>query len=219
MNTATPTTYKPSLSKAFIISEMSNTELYFHAIEENLTISDIDHLENLFLTYPPHLLRKMDLKDTKLSISESQWHKFQTCLELGIRSVNTSERVVFTRPVDVFSFINESLKGALQEHFIVLFLNAKNRLIEKQIISMGTRSEAVIDPVIIFKSAIEHNAHSIVLIHNHPSGDPTPSFQDIELTKRIGKGCKILGLILFDHIVIGDNSFKSLAETGLIEVY
>ena len=102
----------------------------------------------------------------------------------------------------------EDLRHANQEQMKLLLLNTKSRLIGETDISKGTVNSAVISPRELFVEALQKNAVSIVLLHNHPSGDPTPSKEDVLITRRIQE--------LLDHIVIGDNCYVSLREKGLV---
>ncbi len=103
-----------------------------------------------------------------------------------------------------------------KEYFIVLSLNSKNKIIAKQVISIGCLNSNVVHPREVFKFAIMNSACNIIIGHNHPSGDPTPSREDIDITTHIRDGGKILGIPLLDHIVIGDNRHFSMKEAGHI---
>ena len=118
-------------------------------------------------------------------------------------------------PMDVVGIVDAYLFGADREHLIVVTLDAKNAVIGLNTVSIGDLASAIASPREIFKLAILQNAAAIVLAHNHPSGDATPSSDDIAVTKRISEGGQILGIELIDHIVIGDNCHVSLKERAL----
>ena len=103
-----------------------------------------------------------------------------------------------------------------QEHFVVLTLNNKNMIISKCLISIGTVSETIVHPREIFRQAVVDNASSIVLVHNHPSGNTAPSREDIEVTSRIEKAGALLGIRLLDHVIISKLSYLSMREDGYI---
>ena len=103
------------------------------------------------------------------------------------------------------------------ENFKVVFLNSKNQIINSKTIFIGTLNESVVHPREIFKSAILENSASIILIHNHPSGDLNPSREDIRTTKELIGAGEILGIPVLDHIIIGNNSFFSFLEEGLFD--
>ncbi|GGA49244.1 RadC family protein [Paenibacillus physcomitrellae] len=117
-------------------------------------------------------------------------------------------------PKDVQYLLAPELRHLTKEHFICLFLNTKNRLIFKETISVGSLNAAIVHPREVFRAAIKHCSASFICIHNHPSGDPTPSQEDIQITKRLYEVGEIVGIDLLDHIIIGDNSYYSLKEHG-----
>lgn len=106
---------------------------------------------------------------------------------------------------------------ATQENFIIVLLNAKNNIISIEDIFKGSIDTSIAEPKEIFREALKYPTSAIILAHNHPSGDTTPSIEDIYVTKRIVEAGKILGIRILDHIIIGDNNFFSLKQNGLIE--
>ena len=122
-----------------------------------------------------------------------------------------------TSPEDIVSYYNVQLKNQEKECLLLLILDSKNRIIAEEILSIGTMQYSVADPREVFQAALKRNGVSIILIHNHPSGDPAPSKEDILVTKRIEKAGLLLGLPLQDHIIIGQNSYMSLKGEGYIK--
>ena len=122
----------------------------------------------------------------------------------------------FSHPATIARYYMEDLRHANQEQMKLLLLNTKSRLIGETDISKGTVNSAVISPRELFVEALQKNAVSIVLLHNHPSGDPTPSKEDVLITRRIQEAGRLIGVELLDHIVIGDNCYVSLREKGLV---
>ena len=122
----------------------------------------------------------------------------------------------FSTPATIARYYMEDLRHANQEQMKLLLLNTKSRLIGETDISKGTVNSAVISPRELFVEALQKNAVSIVLLHNHPSGDPTPSKEDVLITRRIQEAGRLIGVELLDHIVIGDNCYVSLREKGLV---
>lgn len=104
----------------------------------------------------------------------------------------------------------QELRSARKEHFVVLYLNARNQLVRKETISIGTLNASLVHPREVFKPAIDHLAASIVAAHNHPSGDAEPSGNDLELTQRLRDAGRLLGVELLDHLIITHNSFNSI---------
>ncbi len=121
-------------------------------------------------------------------------------------------------PEDAYRAITEitNAQEEAQEVFGILILNTKNKIVAVLEISRGTLNSSMVHPREVFKSAVLHNAAAIICFHNHPSGDPEPSREDIEITKRLVEAGKILGVEVFDHIVVGDDRYVSLKERGVI---
>jgi len=140
----------------------------------------------------------------------------QAAIELGRRVARhhreTSPR--FLQPQDTADYLMDRLRFLPKEHFVVLHLDSKNRLIGEEIASVGSLDTAIVHPREIFKTAVKRSAASIICAHNHPSGDPTPSFEDIEVTRRLVEAGRILGVEVLDHVVIGENCYVSIKEKG-----
>lgn len=117
-------------------------------------------------------------------------------------------------PADVARVFMDEMKHYDREHFKAAFLNTKNQIIKVVTVSIGSLNASIVHPREILKPAIAASAASIVLIHNHPTGDPTPSREDIEFTKRFAKCGELIGIELLDHIVIGSDRYQSLKEGG-----
>ncbi|WEG14050.1 DNA repair protein RadC [Pullulanibacillus sp. KACC 23026] len=139
-------------------------------------------------------------------------------VELGRRSVleKRDEKRAIRSPKDGADYVMEDLRHLSQEHFVALYLNTKNQVIHQQTIFIGSLNASIVHPREVFKEALKRSAASILCFHNHPSGDPSPSREDIEVTKRLVDCGLMLGIELIDHIVIGDKKFVSLKEKGLL---
>jgi DNA repair protein RadC len=103
-----------------------------------------------------------------------------------------------------------------QEHFVCLYLNTKNQVLHKQTIFIGSLNASIVHPREVFREALKRSAASIICLHNHPSGDPAPSREDIEVTKRLVECGKMIGIDVLDHVIIGENKFVSLKEKGYL---
>lgn len=136
--------------------------------------------------------------------------------EIGKRAhlPNTLSRTVVRQPKDAADYLMPEMTHLLQEHFVVLFLNVKNEIINKQTIFIGSLNASIVHPREIFREAVKKSAASIICAHNHPSGNPTPSPEDIEVTKRIAEAGLIIGIDLLDHIIIGDHIHISMKGKG-----
>ena len=139
---------------------------------------------------------------------------------VSIKMVKESSFLYQTRqilsPYDAYDMIKEQLEGLDREQFIIACLNTKNEPTNISVVSVGSLNKAIVHPREVFKTAILSNAASIMAFHNHPSGETTPSQQDIQLTNRLYEAGELLGIKLLDHLIIGDNSFTSLKEKGYL---
>ncbi|UOQ93877.1 DNA repair protein RadC [Halobacillus shinanisalinarum] len=141
-----------------------------------------------------------------------------SAIELGrrIQQMKPVERYMIRSPEDGADFVMEEMRELKQEHFIVLFLNTKNQVLHRQTIFIGSLNASIVHPREVFKEAVKRSAASIICAHNHPSGDPTPSQEDIHVTRRLQECGKMIGIELLDHLVIGDRKFISLKEKGYL---
>ena len=120
-------------------------------------------------------------------------------------------------PQDVVGLCATQLRGLDREHFWALALSTKNQLLRMVEVSVGSLNASIVHPRELFKEAVRISAASVVVVHNHPSGDPTPSGADIQLTRRLSKAGDVLGIELLDHVVIGDGgAHASLRELGVL---
>ncbi|WP_210023500.1 MULTISPECIES: DNA repair protein RadC [unclassified Paenibacillus] len=144
--------------------------------------------------------------------------QIQAGIELGRRMARSAmnETVIIRSPQDVASLLMEDLRYLQKEHFVCLFLNTKNHVIGQETLSMGSLNASIVHPREVFRAAIKRSSASIVCAHNHPSGDPTPSPEDVQITKRLVQAGDIVGIDVLDHIVIGDQRFVSLKELGMM---
>ena len=144
--------------------------------------------------------------------------QIKAAFELANRLEGYSEagsRPVVKTPDDVVGLVRGRLKGKKKEYFLALLLDTRNRLIKVAEISVGSLEGSLVHPREVFKEAISATAASVVFAHNHPSGDPTASEDDIRLTKRLAEVGEIVGIDVLDHIIIGDKNFLSLKREGL----
>ena len=119
-------------------------------------------------------------------------------------------------PSDVAEIFIPLLRDEVKEKFIVISLNSANKIIRYNIISVGNLTTSVVHPREVYKIAIENNSASIILMHNHPSGNPEPSNEDIQITKKLVEAGKIIDINVFDHIIIGGNTYSSFVERRII---
>ncbi len=143
--------------------------------------------------------------------------QFFALLELGRRleNVGKGKPESVNKPEDVVRLFHH-LRDVRQEYFCSVLLDTKNQLIKYPTIHMGTLSSAVVGVREFFREAVREGAASVIAVHNHPSGDPTPSQEDISVTRTLKEAGKLLEIPLLDHIIIGENNFTSLARLGHI---
>lgn len=139
------------------------------------------------------------------------------CMELGRRIFweDKSRIPTIRTPEEVYKYLEE-MKKLTKEQFRGLYLNTRNKLIHDEVISLGSLNLSVVHPREVFRPAIEYGAAAIILAHNHPSGEPEPSPEDIKVTKQILEVGKIMEIEVLDHLIIGIESFVSLKEKGII---
>jgi DNA repair protein RadC len=138
-------------------------------------------------------------------------------IELGSRlfKEKSEKEIYITSPEDIVKELAH-IKENKKENFVALYLDARNKLIYKETISIGSLNASLVHPREVFEPAVRNLAAQIILAHNHPSGDPEPSEDDLEMTKRLVEASKILGIDVIDHIIITKNRFFSFKEKGLI---
>ncbi len=120
-------------------------------------------------------------------------------------------------PEDVISYYNMQLKYQQKECLVLIVLDVRNRILADELLSLGTLNTSIADPREIYLTALKKNGAAVILLHNHPSGDPTPSREDILTTKRISEAGFLLGIPLKDHIILGQNSYISMKGEGYLK--
>lgn len=121
----------------------------------------------------------------------------------------------FTTPAQVFEHFHYRFRDRRKEYFLVLLLDGKNRILREVQISEGSLNQSIVHPREVFNPAVRESAAAVILVHNHPSGDPTPSREDLEISRRLKEAGELLGIRVLDHIIIGDNAYVSFVERGL----
>lgn len=143
--------------------------------------------------------------------------QIKAALELGKRMVASTGAVrpSVCSPEDAGNLVMEDMRYLDRESFRVILLDTKNHVLGIETVSLGSLNASIVHPREVFRHAIRRSAAAIILVHNHPSGDPTPSREDLEVTRRIRDAGELLGIGVLDHLVIGDNRFISLKEKEL----
>lgn len=136
-------------------------------------------------------------------------------LELGKRVIKKNKNIIkIKNSYDIYNYSKYELENLLQEKFLCIYLDSKNTIITSKILFIGTVNESNIYPRDIFREAVKNNASSIILVHNHPSGNINPSYSDMSLTNNIIKIGKTIGIKILDHIIIGNNNYYSFLENN-----
>ncbi|MEW6078854.1 MAG: DNA repair protein RadC [Thermodesulfobacteriota bacterium] len=120
-------------------------------------------------------------------------------------------------PRQLFDYLNHSIRDKTREVFVGIFLNAKNRVLATETLFEGTLSQSAVYPREVVKRALELHAAAMIFCHNHPSGEPEPSPEDIRITRRLAAACRVVGVSVLDHVIIGDRGNYSFADNGYIE--
>lgn len=151
-------------------------------------------------------------------IKESKASQIAACFEIARRleSFNEGEKPKINSPEDVYRRIYPMMREQKKEIFIELCLDTKNQIIKEGTISIGSLNANIVHPREVFKMALAESAAHIIVAHNHPSGDPTPSKEDIEITKKLVETGNIMGITVLDHVIIGDGRHFSMKEAGHI---
>ena len=148
-------------------------------------------------------------------VGRSRAARMMAALELGRRALAASEPgAVVESPADAAALLLPHFQGRDREHFGVLILDARNRLVARRTVAIGSLNASLVHPREVFRPAIVLRAARLVLFHNHPSGDPTPSPEDVALTRRLVDLGRTMGIEVLDHVVLGDGRFQSLRDGG-----
>lgn len=158
-----------------------------------------------------------EIKEIK-GIGLAKGAEIKAVIELSKRLSTSKEtnKVIIKNPRDIANLLMPELRYKKQEIFKLILLDIKNQVISTPLISKGGLSSSIVHPREVFREAIRRSSAAIILVHNHPSGIPDPSKDDIEVTKKLIEAGKIIGIDVLDHIVIGDGTFISMKEKGII---
>lgn len=138
----------------------------------------------------------------------------KAAVELGRRlNLKPSARPYIRSSADARRLLEESMRHLEKEHFLTILLDSKNRVLGVEVVSVGSLDEAVVHPREVFKAGVRRSAAALMLAHNHPSGDPTPSAEDLAVTARLIEAGRILGIDVLDHLIFGNGRVLSLRET------
>ncbi|WP_309137658.1 DNA repair protein RadC [Rossellomorea sp. SC111] len=203
-------------------ASLSNQELLAILLRTGTKSESVLQLSNRLLNQFDglNLLKDASLEEiTKTKgIGLAKAVQIMAAVEFGRRISNLAfdDRYSIRSPEDGANYVMNDMRFLAQEHFVCLYLNTKNQVLHKQTIFIGSLNASIVHPREVFKEAFRRSAASIICIHNHPSGDPTPSREDIEVTKRLVECGRIIGIDVLDHLIIGEKKFISLKEKGYL---
>jgi DNA repair protein RadC len=201
---------------------LSNAELLAILLRTGTFAESAVYLAQKVLIEAGSLRNLVDMSKDQLmtikGIGPAKALQIQASIELGRRLARTtmSDTITIRSPQDVSTYLMEDLRYLQKEHFVCLFLNTKNHVIGQETLSMGSLNASIVHPREVFRAAIKRSSASIICVHNHPSGDPTPSPEDIQMTARLVEAGQIIGIEVLDHIILGDQNFVSLKEKGFM---
>lgn len=202
-----------SLSNAELLAIILRTGSKKYSVLEtsHMILSKVAKIQDLnYLSYE-------ELKELE-GIGMTKAITILSAIELGKR-INQidKEEVYFLEAFEVFNYLKNEVQFLKEEHLYVFYLNHKGKLIDKKLLGIGTINQTLIDSKIIFKWAYKLSATAFILVHNHPSGDETPSKPDLQITDIIKKQSKTLGLVFLDHIIIGKYYYSMAKETNIFK--
>lgn len=203
-------------------AQLTNQELLSLIIGSGVREENVYTVAQRLLEHIGHIgdLRYMTFQEliTIKGIGQKKAAMILAIIELAIRMhTHTKEtRIKVKSPACAANLLMERLRYMTQEHFIVLSLNTKNIVMHESTIFIGSLNASIVHPREVFKEAVKRSAAAIIVVHNHPSGDPEPSYEDIEATKRLIKCGEIFGIDVLDHIIIGDGYYVSIKEKGIL---
>ena len=162
-------------------------------------------------------LSKANVKELKntFGLGSAKSCEVVACFELGRRLLQNKQSALLLSPQDVWEELKD-IRDNKKEHFVIFFLDARNQEIKREIISIGSLNANLVHPREVFEPAVRYSAAQIIVAHNHPSGDPEPSEDDLVITKRLVEAGKILGIEVVDHIIVVKDRFLSFKDQGLI---
>lgn len=201
---------------------LSNGELLALILRTGSAQENIVNLSNRILKEAGGLNGLLNLHNEEFmnlkGIGEAKAAQLLALAEISKRfkSFRSGDQYKISQPKDAADLVMEGMRYLKQEHLKVIMLNTKNIVISIKDVSVGSLNSSIVHPREVFCEAIKRSSASIIICHNHPSGDPAPSSEDINLTHRIKECGKLLGIELLDHIIIGDGSYISLKEKGVL---
>ncbi len=198
--------------------KLSNSELLAIVLRSGTLKENVIELANKILKkYSSKKLpyiKYEELKDN-LGLGPAKACEIIACFELGKRLLTDKKTKLYLSPKEVWDELKD-IRTHKKEHFVIFYLDSRNQEIKREIISIGSLNANLVHPREVFEPAVKYLAAQIILAHNHPSGDPQPSPDDLEITKRLIKAGEVLGIQVVDHIIVVKDKYLSFKEEKLI---
>ena len=198
--------------------KLSNSELLALLLRSgNKDVNAIELAGKILKKFGAKELPNLNFKDLKKipGLGPAKACEIIACFELGKRLLKDKKAQIFLTPKEIWEELKD-LKNHKKEHFVIFYLDSRNQEIKRETISIGSLNANLVHPREVFEPAVRNLTAQIILAHNHPSGDPEPSEDDLEITKRLVESGKILGIEVIDHIIVAKNDFFSFKERKLI---
>ncbi|MCB5953264.1 DNA repair protein RadC [Enterococcus sp. BWT-B8] len=210
-------TTEKTLKKQLTTSNMFNDRIRTTNFNELSTQELVELSFNLKPSQAAELLESIDvltdLKNVRTKFSSNKELQFEASFELSKRILQFGvKKEKITSSYGLAQHLIQETRDLEQEHFILITLNTKNQIIRRRTLFIGTLNQSIAHPRDIFREAIRDNAAQIIIAHNHPSGDPTPSEADSVFTSRLTEICELIGIQMLDHLILGESTYYSYAE-------
>ena len=197
---------------------LSNSELLAILLRTGSEGINVVELSNKILKkFISEGLSKASVKELKntFGLGAAKACEIVACFELGHRLLKNKQSVLLLTPQDVWDQLKD-IRDNKKEHFVIFFLDARNQEIKREIISVGSLNVNLVHPREVFEPAVRHLAAQVIIAHNHPAGDPSPSQEDSEITKQLVDAGKLLGIEVKDHVIVSKTSHFSFKEHKLL---
>src|SRR3989338_5638197 len=162
-------------------------------------------------------LAKASVKELKntFGLGSAKACEIVACYELGHRHLQNKQSVLLLSPKDVWDELKD-IRDNKKEHFVIFFLDSRNQEIKREIISVGSLNTNLVHPREVFEPAVRHLAAQVIIAHNHPAGDPSPSQEDSDIKKQLVNAGKILGIEIIDNVIVTKDKFLSMKQKGIL---
>lgn len=198
--------------------KLSNSELLAILLRTgNKGINVVELASKILRKFSGDGINKANVKELKntFGLGSAKACEIVACFELGRRLLQNKQSALLLSPKDVWEELKD-IRDNKKEHFVIFFLDARNQEIKREIVSVGSLNANLVHPREVFEPAVRHLAAQVIIAHNHPAGDPSPSQEDSNITERLVEGGKLLGIDVKDHVIVSKTNFFSFKEQKLL---